>query len=109
LPGTIKAAVYDTTAVAKGGEAKLLHPYQFAPKAVRSLKREDKIGWGYSLFLPMESYHPGVKQVQVRLWFEAEKDQIVSAVPQVLNLRAESEQPQVHVRTGHVVPGLQNK
>ena len=107
--GMIEAELYDMTPVASGGLAVKLVQWKFHPSDLHQLRREDKIGMGYSLFLPWEEYRPEVKRVQLRLTYTDEKGVRHAAQPSTMTLRGMEEAPQVHVEQRTNVPLTQLK
>ncbi len=62
--GAIHVDLYDVT---PGVQTHKLVDWTFDKETLKVLKRADKIGLGYTLFLPWETYHPDVKKVQVQM------------------------------------------
>lgn len=102
--GTIEAEMYDMTPLASDGQAVKVAEWKFDARSLKMLKQEDKIGLGYTLFLPWETYHPEVKKVQLCLVYVDEKGAQHIASPTTLALRANEEPIQVHREERQIVP-----
>jgi hypothetical protein len=101
--GTIEAELYDLTSGAVGAKATKLAQWKFAAHDLKALKQDDKIGMGYTLFLPWEDYTPAFKKVQLHVTFIAADGSKHATVPATLNLRSEQEATEVHMEK-RVVP-----
>ncbi len=72
--GGVTIELYDDSAVAKGGEAKLLELWKLDKEILRSLLQRDMIGWGYSLLLPWGTYSPAIAAVHMKVRYDPPKD-----------------------------------
>jgi hypothetical protein len=62
--GVIHVDLYDMT---PGVQPHKLVDWTFDKESLKALKRPDKFGLGYTLFLPWETYNPEIKKVQVQM------------------------------------------
>lgn len=102
--GGIEAELFDMTHAAAGKLPERLAEWTFHPKDLRRLKREDKIGIGYTLFLPWEKYDPSIKKVQLRLAYVDEHGVRHTPAPSTLVLRGLKEAIPVHIDEQKNVP-----
>ena len=65
--GNIYVALFDTTKVEGGAITKIVGKWSFSAAELKSLKKEDIIGEGYTLFLPWDGYRPEVKRVELQV------------------------------------------
>jgi hypothetical protein len=87
--GSICAELYDVTA---GTQPRKLADWTFDKETLKLLKQSDKIGLGYTLFLPWETYTPEIKNVEVRLWYVEPGKQPRYADQQVIALKSPADQ-----------------
>ena len=104
LLGTIEASLVDITPAESGGQAVTLAYYRFNPRELEQLKRKDLLGMGYSLFLPLESYRPDIKQVRIQLVFVDGQGNRTDAPPDILTLRVDQRMVRMQTEQKKVVP-----
>src|SRR5207302_8783413 len=65
--GTAVVDLYDDRPIAQGGQPVLLEEWRIDEKTLHRLKRKDKIGWGYTLFLPWSTLekHPDIDLIHL--------------------------------------------
>jgi hypothetical protein len=64
--GKLNVELFDTTNVKAGGERVRLGSWQLdGPTLVKLMRKDEKVGWGYTLFLPWPDYQPSVKRVEL--------------------------------------------
>ena len=102
--GMIEAELFDMTHAGSGKLPERLADWKFFQPDLRLLKREDKVGIGYTLFLPWEKYEPSIKKVQLRLTYIDEHGQRHAPAPASLTLRGLKEQIPVHIDVQKNVP-----
>jgi hypothetical protein len=93
--GKIHAELFDTTDLAKGKPPVRVAEWNFEPRALKMVRRPDKIGMGYTLMLPLVEYQPSMKKVMLRLNYVDENNESHEANPATLALRPAEEPPQV--------------
>jgi len=94
--GRIVVQMNDMTNLQPGQTPHCIAEWTFDPVSLKRLKRSDGIGEGYTVFLPWESYHPGVKTVQLRVAYVAdEKQNPFFADPSLITLHTEEQAPPV--------------
>jgi hypothetical protein len=72
--GKIVVELYDDGPGAHGAAGDRNPPLvrcQYDKIILKKLEKHDPIGWGYTIFLPWDTYKPGViSQVRLKIWFE---------------------------------------
>jgi hypothetical protein len=71
--GGVTIELYNDSAVAKGGEAKLLELWKLDKEILRCALQRDTIGWGYTLLLPWGTYSPAITAVHMKVRYEPPK------------------------------------
>ncbi len=102
--GKVEAALYDLTPVAAGGLPTKVAEWDFDAVSLKMLEREDKLGLGYSMFLPLMEYRADMKKVQLRFTYIDHDGAKRASVPMTLNLRAEQDTTQVNMQEYKGVP-----
>jgi hypothetical protein len=87
--GTITVDLYDITNPQPGAQPKPLERWQLDPGNLSKVLRKDKIGWGYTLFLPWSTYSPTVARVQLNVCYTPAKGTPVYAQPTAITLRTQ--------------------
>src|SRR5262249_32724616 len=87
--GAVAVDLYDVSHAQAGVPPMLLERWQLQPDYLAKLLRKDKIGWGYTLFLPWSTYRPDVSRVQLNVCFIPPNGNPVYAAPEVLTLRSQ--------------------
>lgn len=101
--GRLVVDLYDVTC-AGGAAEKLLERWQIDNDTLQRLRRRDKIGEGYTLFLPWSTNRPEITRVRLHITFFPEKGAPLYADPVTLTPRNEAP-PQVVVRQQTVPAG----
>lgn len=71
VAGEVRVELYEIVA---GEKPRLQEKWHIDKAALRRLGKADSlVGWGYTLFLPWQGYHPDIGQVQLHLSFIPEK------------------------------------
>ena len=68
--GGVTIELYDVSAPAKGGDAKLLELWKLDQEILRGLLQRDMIGWGYTLLLPWGTYSPAITAIEMRVCYQ---------------------------------------
>lgn len=87
--GTVSVDMYDATAGTPGPDTKPLVHIDFDRPSLKELCRKDTIGWGYTLFIPWETYNPAITRLQLRVRYNPEKGPPIFAPPSTVTLRKE--------------------
>jgi hypothetical protein len=107
VAGSVEADVLDIT---NAGDPVRLACYQIDKQKMKTLMKEDGVGVGYSLFLPLENYTPAVKRVMLRVAFVDEHGNRTKDAPVMLTLRSGENTVLAHHRDDQtVVPALKQK
>lgn len=67
--GTVRVDVYDTTHCQPGAAPPIVGRFEFDQVSLAKLLRKDKIGWGYTLFLPWPDYRPEIAHVRLNVCY----------------------------------------
>ena len=94
--GQIYAELYDTTAQKPGQAAPMIADWKFEPAALKMVQSPDKIGLGYTLFLPLVEYQASIKKVVLRVTYTDEKGE-KRQHQNTLMLRVAEESPEIVV------------
>jgi hypothetical protein len=84
--GTVAVDLYDVSKAQPGIEPKRLERWQFDPISLNKLLRKDKIGWGYTLFLPSGTLTPEITRVQLKLCYTPSKGTPLYPEPTTISL-----------------------
>jgi hypothetical protein len=85
--GTVAVDLYDVSKTPQPGqEPKRLERWQFDAITLNKLLRKDKIGWGYTLFLPSSTLTPEITRVQLKLCYTPPKGTPLYPEPTTLSL-----------------------
>jgi hypothetical protein len=68
--GKVLVEMYDES---KEGTSIKRETWEIDPKTLSRLQRRDKIGWGYTLFLPSAEYKPEITKVRMRATYTPAK------------------------------------
>ena len=101
--GAIHAELFDMSAANSGAKAEKIVDWEFKSDVLKRLKQEDKIGLGYTLFLPWMEYRPDIKKVQLRLTY-LDDSGARHVTTSTLNLRSPDEAPKVRFEEYKSVP-----
>lgn len=101
--GRLNVDLYDVTGGT--GTEKLLERWQLDNDTLQRLRRCDKIGEGYTLFLPWSTYRPEVARVRLHITFFPEKGAPLYADPVTFAPRNEAAATPVVVRQQTVPAG----
>lgn len=88
--GVIHAEMYDMT---PGVQPHQVAEWTFDKDTLKSTKQTDKIGMGYTLFLPWDTYSPQIKRVQVTLMYGEPGKPWRSGEPQIITLKNSDSPP----------------
>jgi hypothetical protein len=105
--GSVAVDLYDMTHLQPGAEPKYLERWQLDAGSVAKLLRRDKIGWGYTLFLPWGTYSPEITRVRLNICYTPAKATPIYAEPANITLHNDAPTLQVqHVSatTGALLP-----
>jgi hypothetical protein len=69
--GAVQVHLYNDDARGPDGKAVELERWHIDHKSLAKLLRKDTIGWGYTLFLPWGSFHPGITHVHLTVCYQA--------------------------------------
>jgi hypothetical protein len=72
-----------------GAQPVLQEEWRIDPVTLKRLLRRDRIGWGYTLFLPWGRYRPDLTRVQLRVRYVPDHGSPVFAEPTSVNLSAD--------------------
>jgi hypothetical protein len=100
--GTVMVCMHDVTDVAAGKEPIRIAEWKFDTQSLKPLKKRDRFGDGYTLFLPWDAYHSGVKQVHLQVCYVTEKGTRHYAEP--LNLTLQTDELQRSMLQSQTVP-----
>lgn len=101
--GTVTVDLFDTSACVPGqaqAEPKHLERWQFDAVSLNKLLRKDKIGWGYTLFLPWPTYKPEITRVRLNVCYLPASGTPLYAEPASLNLGTRANLTQTSQVTG---------
>jgi hypothetical protein len=71
--GDVVVGLFDPTHLGPDGSPTALGTWKFEKAMLQQFLRHDTIGWGYTLLLPWPSYRPDIKQVEMRVRYDAGK------------------------------------
>lgn len=83
--GTVTVDLYDTSNPQV--PPKHLDRFAFDPATLDKLLRKDKIGWGYTLFLPLPMYRPDITHVRLNACYSPPQGSPLYAEPASISLR----------------------
>jgi hypothetical protein len=84
--GSVAVDLYDISSVPPGVEPKRLERWQMDAGTMAKLLRRDKIGWGYTVFLPWSTYSPDIKRVRLNICYTPAKGTPIYAEPATISL-----------------------
>jgi hypothetical protein len=67
--GVLVVELFDDTPLIAGGQSVSKVRWTFDKDTLKGCMRKDTIGWGYTFFLPWETYSPEIKQVHMMVRF----------------------------------------
>jgi hypothetical protein len=85
--GSVAVDLYDVSNPQPGVQPKRLERWQLDPGNLSKVIRKDKIGWGYTLFLPWSTYSPEITRVQLNVCYTPAKGSPLYAEPATISLR----------------------
>jgi hypothetical protein len=85
--GTIAVDLYDVSNTQPGAQPKRLERWQFDAANLNNLLRKDKIGWGYTLFLPWSTITPDISRIQLNVCYTPAKGTPLYGEPTPISLR----------------------
>ncbi len=88
--GAVGVDLYDATAGSPGPQSEPLIHVDLDAKSLDMLCRKDTIGWGYTLFLPWDTYRPEIKRIQLNLRYTPAPGPPILAPPHTLTPRRAS-------------------
>lgn len=106
--GAVLVQMYDMTSAAPGKAPTRLAEWRFDAESLKRLKRKDRIGAGYTLFLPWDQYRPDIKEVQLQVCYAPEKGAPRYTEPQSLTLQS-ADQSVPNIEQRQVVPARQER
>jgi hypothetical protein len=104
-PGWILAELFDTTEQKGNTRPPRIAQWDFSPDIVTQIEQRDKIGVGYTVFLPLEEYNPKLKKTLLRILYVDEKG-TAREQNSALYLRIAQEEPMVQIQNFQNVPAL---
>ena len=84
--GTVVVDLFDVSNSQPGAQPKHTEHWQFDAGNLKLLLRKDKIGWGYTLFLPWPNYTPDIQRVQLNVCYTPAKGNPLYAPPSTISL-----------------------
>jgi hypothetical protein len=85
--GKLLVDLYESDLAGPDGQPRLLEHYEFPEEVMNRLLRKDNvIGWGYTVFLPWPEYRPDIKRARLRICFMPENGTTLFAEPTLLTL-----------------------
>ena len=84
--GELIVGVWDQSPKTRGGNPVLLEVWHIDRSTAAKFRREDFLGWGYSLFLPWQRYDVDLKQVNVQVRYNGADGRNLVAPSQILHL-----------------------
>jgi len=87
--GAVTVDLFDATGAAPGPQSQPLVHVDFDAKSLDRLYHKDGFGWGYTLFIPWETYRPDVLRVLLRVRYAPDKGTPIYAPPSTITLRNE--------------------
>jgi hypothetical protein len=86
--------VVDCNEFRSDGSRALIERWEIDPLTLSRLGRKDEgIGWGYTLFLPWQTYRPDIKRVEMQVKFVPEKGIPLFSQPSAVTLQYEETPP----------------
>jgi hypothetical protein len=85
--GGLAVDLYDVSNTQPGAQPKKLERWQFQASNMNQLLRKDKIGWGYTLFLPWSTISPEITRVQLNVCYLPTKGTPIYGEPATISLR----------------------
>ncbi len=85
--GSVVVDLYDLSGAPPGAQGKHINHWQLDSGNLSKLLRKDKIGWGYTLFLPWPEYTPAVTRVQLNVAYTPAKGNPLYAPPSTISLQ----------------------
>jgi hypothetical protein len=67
--GTVTVDLFDTSNPQPGVRPRHLERWEFDQVSLGRLLKKDKIGWGYTLFLPWPAYRPDITHVRLNAFY----------------------------------------
>ena len=95
VPGDGMAIIEAADATHANAQTKpqLIERWEIDAETLKRLLRKDMIGWGYSLFLPWQTYRPDITKVQLQVRYVPAKGGLpLFSPPSVITLRNETPQ-----------------
>ena len=85
--GSLAVDLYDISNVPSGAQPKRLERWELDAATMAKLYRNDnKIGWGYTMFLPWATYRPDITRVQLNVCYIPAKGTPIYADPAPISL-----------------------
>lgn len=88
--GTVSVELFDLSNVPSGAQPQRLEQWNIDAVSLSKLLRKDKIGWGYTLFLPWATYRPDITRVQLNLCYTPAKGTPLYSSPATVNLGSQA-------------------
>jgi len=101
--GWLLAELFDTTTQTPNVAPRRLAQWDFKPEVLKQIESPDKIGIGYTMFLPFSEYNPSIKKVLLRVVYVNEKGE-ARENHSTLMLRMAREEPFVQIQNFRNVP-----
>ena len=88
--GSVVVDLYDLTGVQPGAAGKHIERWQLDNGNLTKLLKKDRIGWGYTLFLPWPNYNPSIARVQLNVCYTPAKGNPLYAPPSTFTLQSQA-------------------
>src|SRR5262245_36364176 len=87
--GMMIAELSDVANLDKHGKPTLMERWEIPAETLKQVLRKDMLGWGYTLFLPWDTYRPDLTKVQMQVRYVPTKGLPMFTPPSVVSLQAE--------------------
>lgn len=100
--GAVVVELSDVGRLDQQGKPQLLERWEIDPNTLKRLARKDMIGWGYTLFLPWNTYRRDLTKVQMQVKYIPAKGTPLFSPPSVVALRDDT---RLTVTRRQTIPG----
>ncbi len=103
----LNVELFDTSDTTPGVEPVRLGGWQMdGATLVKFLRKDDKVGYGYTLFMPWPDYQPGIKRVEITLCYTPAHGSPMYASPTRISLRNEINSTHTQRVVGQTTPTI---
>ncbi len=103
----LNVELFDISNATPGAEPVRLGGWQLdGPTLVKFLRKDDKVGWGYTLFMPWPDYRPDIKRVEITVCFTPAHGSPMYASPTPMSLRNEISSTRTQKVVGQFTPTM---